>query len=130
MLQLEAPHTLGRLNVLAGLAWALTLVNIRYPEILETFLKHHGDLLSTSDAFANGVSSATMIWYDMTWNDPYLKAFCRHQPDPSDPDLVKLWNRQVRGPCLEALQHHYGMLKEQHRLGEVFRYQSLPELVD
>ena len=34
----EAPHTLGRLNALGGLAWAVTLVNIRHPAILEAFL--------------------------------------------------------------------------------------------
>jgi hypothetical protein len=130
MLHSEAPHTLGRLNILAGLAWALTLVNIRHPEILEAFLKCHGDILSASDAFANGVSTSIMIWHDMTENDPYLKVFCQHQPDPSDSGLVQIWNSQVRKPCLDALQHYYRVLKEQHRLGEVFRYQCLPALVE
>jgi hypothetical protein len=130
MLHSEAPHVLGRLNVLAGLTWALILVNIRHPEIVETFVKQHGDVLSANDAFANGVSSSIMIWHDITRDDPYLKAFCRHQPDPSEPGLVQLWNSQVRAPCQDALQQYYGGLKDQHGLGEVFRYQSLPALVD
>ena len=126
----EPPHEQGRLNALAGLVWAMTLVNIRHPEIMETFLKHHGDQVSQSSAFSNGVSSSIMIWYDSAPNDPYLTAFRQYQPDPSKPALVQLWNSQVRVPCEDALQHYYGVLKDGVGLGEVFRYQHLPELVD
>ena len=42
---------------------------------------------------------------------------------------MKLWSSQVQGPCQDALRQYYSVLKEQHGLGEVFRYQSLPELV-
>ena len=42
MAQDEAPHTLGRLNALGGLAWAVTLVNIRHPAILEAFCNSMG----------------------------------------------------------------------------------------
>jgi|RhiMetdeSRZDD1v2_1073273.scaffolds.fasta_scaffold04093_10 hypothetical protein len=130
MAQGEAPHALGRLNALAGLAWAVTLVNIRHPEILEAFLHQHAHALSENDACANGVSSALMMWYDMQGDDPYLRAFCRYQPDATVPGLVQLWNSQVRGPCQEALQSYYGVLKAWHSLDEVFRYQPLAVLVD
>jgi hypothetical protein len=130
MAQGEAPHASGRLNALAGLVWAVTLVNIRHPEILEAFLKHHGNALSANDAFANGVSSALMIWFDMQGDDPYLRAFCDYQPDATEPGLVQLWNSQVRGPCQEALQSYYGVLQVQHSLDEVFHYQPLAVLVD
>jgi hypothetical protein len=130
MAQEEAPHTLGRLNALAGLAWPLTLVNIRHPAILEAFLKRYGDVLSANDAFSTGVSSSVMIWYDMERGDPYLRAFLEHQPDPSNPRLVQLWNSQVRGPSQDALQRYYGVLKARHGLGGVFRHQPLSALVD
>jgi hypothetical protein len=130
MAQGEAPHALGRLNTLAGLAWALTLINIRHPEILEAFLKHHGNALSANDAFANGVSSSLMMWYDMQGDDPYLRAFCHYQPNTSEPGLIQLWNSQVRGPCQEALQAYYGVLKAQHGLDEAFRYQRLSDVVE
>jgi hypothetical protein len=130
MAQGEAPHTLGRLNALAGLVWAVTLVNIRHPEILEAFLKQHGNALSANDTFANGVSSSLMIWYDMQGDDPYLRAFRDYQPDATEPGLVQLWNSQVRGPYQEALQSYYGVLEAQHALDEVFRYQPLAVLVD
>jgi hypothetical protein len=130
MSQGEAPHTLGRLNALAGLAWAQTLVNIRHPEILEAFLKQHGGVLPENDAFSHGVSSALMIWYDMKRDAPYLRAFCQHQPDANDRELTQCWHSQVRRPCQHAVQHYYGVLKTQYGLGEVFRYQPLPELVE
>jgi hypothetical protein len=121
---------LGRLNALAGLGWALTLINIRHPEILEAFLKHHGNALSANDAFANGVSSSLMVWYDMRGDDPYLRAFCHHRPDTSEPGLIQLWDSQVMDPCQEALQAYYGVLKAQHGLDEVFRYQRLSDVVE
>jgi hypothetical protein len=130
MVQEEAPHTLGQLNALGGLTWALTLVNIRHPAILETFLKRYGDVLAADDAFSTGVSSSLMIWYDIARGDPYLRAFLQHQPDPSHPRLVQLWNSQVREPSQDALQRYYGVLKARHGFGEAFRHQALSALVD
>jgi hypothetical protein len=130
MTQGEAPHALGRLNALAGLAWAITLVNIRHPAILEACMQRYGEVLCANDAFSSGVSTALMIWYDMTSADPYLRDFLYHQPDAANPRLVQLWHSQVRGPAQEALQRYYGVLKARHGLGEVFRYQPLPALVD
>jgi hypothetical protein len=130
MTQGEAPHTLGRLNALGGLAWAITLVNIRHPAILEAYMQRYGDVLSANNAFSSGVSTALMIWYDIASADPYLRDFLQYQPDAVNPCLVQLWHSQVRGPAQEALQRYYGVLKARHALGEVFRYQPLPALVD
>jgi hypothetical protein len=129
MTQQEPPHEMGRRNALAGLCWALTLVNIRQPEILELFLKQHGDHLSDSHAFINGVSSSVMIWRDSARGDTYLDALCQHEPDSSDATLAERWEQMVRRPCLEALQRVYPVLKKQRRLGEVFHYLDLCALV-
>jgi hypothetical protein len=126
----EAPHTLGRLNALGGLAWAVTLVNIRHPVILEAFLQQYGEALVDNDAFSTGVSAALMIWYDIEGSDPYLRAFLQHQPDPSHPPLVQRWNSQVSGPSQQALQRYYGVLKARQGLGEVFQHQPLSALVE
>jgi hypothetical protein len=117
----EPRHELGKRNALAGLAWAMTLVNIRHPEILEGFLKHHGSQLGDSDAFINGVGSSVVIWRDSTVDDSYLKAFCRYQPDSSDSTLVERWERMVRRPCVRALESVYPALKARRRLGDAFR---------
>src|SRR5204863_338812 len=103
----EPPHELGRRNALAGLAWAVTLVNIRHPEILERFLRHYVSQIDDRDAFINGVSSSVIIWRDSTVNDPSLEAFLKYQPGSSDGNLVGHWEQMVRRPCLKALEDIY-----------------------
>ena len=49
----EPPHEPGRLNATAGLSWALTLVNIRHPEVLADVLWRHGHEIASGEAFAN-----------------------------------------------------------------------------
>ena len=129
MAQREPPHEIGRLNALAGLVWALVFVNMRHPVVLETLLKRHWMELIKSDAFSNGVSSSILIWRDSTTNDSYLNAFCQYQPESLDPLLLELWNERVLSACRNAVDRFYPILKEHDCLGEVFRYQSLPELV-
>jgi hypothetical protein len=117
----EPPHESGKRNALAGLAWAMTLVNIRHPEILASFVEHHHSEFGDRAAFVNGVSSASMIWRDSTADDPSLKAFCNYQPGSSDKSPVKEWDQMVRRPCMEALEDVYPALKSRGGLGEVFR---------
>ena len=129
MAQRESAHDIGRLNALAGLLWAMTMVNICQPEILETLLRHHGKELSQDDALSNGVSSAVMIWLDSTGDESCLDKFFQHRPEPFDPDLNKLWTAQVLQPSSSALRHYYPVIKKQNCLGEVFQYRSLSELI-
>lgn len=126
----EAPHELALSNIIAGLGWAVAMVNIRNPEIMQSLLKHHGDQLSANDAFSNGVASSIIMRYDTTPDAPFTTPFYQYQPHPHKPGLVKLWKSQVEEPCRAALQHYYPVLKKHNRLDEIFRYQSLSELVD
>jgi hypothetical protein len=128
--QREPPHALGRLNALAGLLWAVTLVNIRQPEIIEAVLKHHGSLCFESDALSNGMSSALIVWQDATQDSATITAFCQHHADLASPGLERLWHDMIRGPCVEALQWVHPVLQEQGQLGAIFRYQSFAALVD
>jgi hypothetical protein len=55
----EAPHELGKRNALSGFAFALTLVNLPQPEILEAFLDHHAvDAAECLD----GARAAMVLW--------------------------------------------------------------------
>jgi hypothetical protein len=117
----EAPHESGRRNAISGLAWAMTLVNIRHPQILENFLHHNAAQLTDSSAFIEGVSSSVMIWHDSTVDDSVLKAFCNYQPDPSDRTRAERWEQMVHRPCMNALEHLYPELKRRRGLGKVFR---------
>jgi len=119
MCMTEPPHALGRRNAVAGLAWALTLVNIQQPEIMAAFLKHHGRQMEESDAFANGVCSAAIIWLHSAPNSDDLTAFYDYKPDSS---LAELWRRYVEQTCESALRQ-YKAANTTKTIGERFRYQ-------
>ncbi|HZG53905.1 MAG TPA: hypothetical protein VEZ40_17505 [Pyrinomonadaceae bacterium] len=123
----EPPHELGRLNALAGLVWALTLVNIRHPEVIESFLLHHVRDAAECDAFVNGLSSALIIWRGSSPDDAALRGLRRHRP--AEPQAAELWDVCVNRPCAEVSRHYYPAFSEHGCLGLVFRYQSLPELI-
>jgi hypothetical protein len=113
----------GRINALSGFSWAMTLVNIRHPEILENFLRHHANELN--DGFTNGVSSAVIIWQNSAPNDRSLDAFCEYKTDPV---LAAQWEQMVRRPCRESLSHIYPTLQKQQSFEDVFRYLDLSKL--
>lgn len=122
----EAPYELARLNMIAGLTWATTVVDVRQPRIIETILKYYGDIVSKTPAFINGVMSTLIMGNDITPDDSYIRQFLHYKP--SDPGVTELWNRLVGNPANEAVERIYPVLKKHNRLGEVFRYQNLWEL--
>ncbi len=126
----EAPHELARRNLLAGIAWASTVVNMKQPEIMEAFLDQHGDELLGLDAFADGVASSIIMRQDTTPDEPFIKAFIEHRTNSSNSHLAELWDTHIRIPGEDALGKFYPVLLDKHRLGEVFRYQSLSALVE
>jgi len=76
----EAPHETGRRNTLRGLAFAMTLVNILHPEVLEDWLKQHPELRQ-NDAFSYGRTSATTLWRAWVESIPWERTadlFCYH----------------------------------------------------
>jgi hypothetical protein len=129
MLQYAVPNTRAWLNAIAGLAWGVTMVNIRRPQIVANFLRYHGVQLSADDGFANGVASSIMMRYDTTPHASFISPYYQYQPEPTDQQLVQLWQSQVQRPSTIALQEYYPVLQQNHRLGEIFRYHSLPELI-
>ena len=116
----EAPHELGRRNAVAGFAWAMTLVNIRQPEIIAALLQFNGARLTANDAFANGVFSALVVWLDCAPHDSSVRLLCEYQPD-WDPSLLRLWETVVKQACKNAI--HYRDANGNADIGEIFRYQ-------
>lgn len=119
-LDIEAPHDLARRNILSGLAWAITVVNMRHPIVMETFLAHHGQVAAENDAFTNGVTSSLMMRYDTTREDARIAPFIHHEP--KDPAVTALWRQLITLPCETALRHEYGQLAEARQLEQVFHY--------
>jgi hypothetical protein len=129
MIRQAVPNDRAWLNAVAGLAWAVTMVNIRHPQIVANLLRHHGGQLAADDGFANGVASSVMMRYDTTPSAPFIMPFYQYWPDSTPSGLRQLWNSQVRLPTHVALHEYYPVLQQHNRLGEIFRYQSLLELV-
>jgi hypothetical protein len=120
----EAPHDTARRNIVAGLAWALTVVNMRHPQVMETFLRHHGALVAADDAFTNGMTSALMMRYDTTPDDPRIRAFVHHAPEAGG-DALDTWRAVITGPAETALDVTYQGLRASNALGDLFHYRPV-----
>ncbi len=123
-----APHDLARENMIAGVAWAMTMVNLKQPVVLEGFLKKHGVGFGDTDAFANGVMSALIMRKDTTPDEEHIASMLAYQPAPGDSRLEALWNRLFKQSAVRALDEYYPAIKQKGRLGEIFRFQALAEL--
>jgi hypothetical protein len=123
-----SPHDLARDNMVAGVAWGMTMVNLKQPAVLEGFLKKHGQGFGDTDAFIDGVMSATIVRKHTTPDDPHIAALLAHEPATSDTRLQELWKRVVKHPVSKALNEYYPVLTRKKLLGEAFRFQSLGEL--
>lgn len=119
----EPPHEEGRRNAIAGLAWAVTLVNLRHPEVLEDFLVRHARQAArqADSALADGISSAVAVWCDAAGPDEaHLRAFLAHRP--GDRAAGESWRRLVVEPCSRAMRCQ-PELRARRRLGELFQCQ-------
>jgi hypothetical protein len=120
----EPPHEIGRRNAVAGFAWAMTLVNLRQPEIVAAFLDQYGSSVATHDAFTNGVFSALVIWLNCAPHDTLVRCFLDYQSGPSGSWSGNLWETQVRRPGREAL--HFFSTQSNVIVGELFQYHPFP----
>lgn len=129
MARREAPDELARLNAVAGVSWAVTLVNQRQPEILANLVVGpHGDQLAPDGAFSNGVASAVIMRADTTPDAALTQVFLDYRPSRSDTRLRRLWDELVRRPAELGLHVYYPIFKEQDALGDLFHYGDLARL--
>jgi hypothetical protein len=126
MCRAEAIDELALSNMIGGFGWAVTLVNMRTPEVMESLLRHHGEFLSVENGFSNGVASSIIMRYDTSPEDRYIEPFKRYQPQ--DSAMAELWTSLVGAPCRAALEDYYPALKQSGGLEEVFRFRSLSKL--
>lgn len=131
MIRREAPDRIAKLNAFAGLSWGVTMVNIRHPRIVANLLRHlDADEETEREGFTNGVMSGLMMRQDTTPDAPFIADLYLHATDSSDAAFSTLWHDLVQRPCEDALQECYPALKEARRLGDIFRYQSFPALME
>lgn len=117
----EPADEAGRRNATAGLAWALTLVNVRHPEVLADLLRRRGREIRAPEAFAHGVASAVLVWRDAAGRDPHLDAFLAYRPAGARPALPALWHELVLAPCETALRETYPRLRQSGSFATLFR---------
>lgn len=118
----EPPHAAGRRNATAGLAWALTLVNVRSPEVAEACLAGCSEEVGAEEAVANGASSALLVWRQWAGADRLLDRFLAHRPAAAGRALR--WRRRVVEPCRAALAASPVDLLREGRLAALFRFQE------
>jgi hypothetical protein len=94
----------GRRNAIAGVAWALTLVNIRDPEVLEIHLMEHTNAIVQNDAFRNGMTSAMLVWLTASPKDTRVEEISRFQRGDGGRFFPELWESTVRRACWDALR--------------------------
>ena len=58
--------------MIAGVAWGMTMVNLKQPVVLEALLRKHGFGFGDTDAFANGVMSALIMRKDTTPDEEHI----------------------------------------------------------
>jgi hypothetical protein len=116
-----------RLTAMAGLSWAVVLVNMRQPPIVAAALQNFIVNSPLQDGFVNGLQSTTIMRQDTTPDAPFIRSFYHFRP--SNPRLAAPWERLVAVPGWRALDKYYPVLKASNVLGEVFQYQDLDELV-
>jgi hypothetical protein len=116
----EVPNEGARKNALAGISWAITVVNMRQPVVLEAFLRHHGELAERDDAFRNGLTSSLLMRYDTTRDGTNIAPFIHYKS--ADAEAHALWARVVTAPCEYALRNTYAQLKQAVALEQLFHY--------
>lgn len=121
----EAPTPEARRNAVAGLVWAIVLVNIRHAAVLRNLLRATRDI-AMPEALINGIVSALMVWKHMVPADaaflpPYLRLASSSDADDH------LWNDRVAIPALRAFAETYPDLLSHHRIATLFSYRGLHE---
>lgn len=119
----EAPTAEDRQNAVAGLVWAVTLVNIRHTTVLKNLLRASQSLHMDS-AVQNGVVSALMLWKHMVPEDSeYLPAYSLRAPG-SGRDAA-LWNKCVVEASTRAFRDVFPALASQGRIASLFQYREI-----
>jgi hypothetical protein len=118
----EAPTVEDRRNAVAGLVWAVTLVNICNPAVLKNLLRVCAGI-KMPGAVKNGIVSALMAWKHMVPEDgEFLPRYSRR--DVGSCRDAQLWNDFVAAPCAHAFAEVFPSLAEQGRMAAVFEYQE------
>ncbi len=119
MARRQAPDEGARRHAVAGVAYAVALVNLSHPGIVEHLLRSRGESLRDG-AFTEGLISSIVMRLTTTPDDPGLATFLHHRP--ADAHLAGLWHALITEPLQEAMGgFESGEGSAEDERGEVYR---------
>jgi hypothetical protein len=122
----ETSDAAERRNVLAGLLWAVTLVNLRHPEIVKSTARACSEL-KLRDEFVNGMLSAVLAWRQMAPRDTeHIETWTSPEKKREGDGLF--WRYWVAAPAREAVEEIYPGLERQNRIASLYTYRTMEEL--
>ena len=98
----EPPHAVGHANALVGWAWAVALVNLHHPPVIEAAFCDCQPADSALLAYA--VWSAVSIRRAVDRTDRSVTALLQYQPRHSNAAFASFWDLTVRRPAARALR--------------------------
>ena len=122
----EPSHETGRRNAVAGYMWALTLVNLRHPEVVAEFLNRNVARLPEPQTFVNGLCSALIIWSDAQPDQRRVAEFVDYRTG-SPEGSSRLWATYVQRPWARTQREHSW---DESHVGLLFRHQPLVGAID
>jgi hypothetical protein len=132
----EPPAASYRLDALSGFSFAATMINLRHPELVARLLSHLDP--HEIEAVASGVAGGLLTRRHTSPDDPAVEAFLRPLAAPAgaagvdgtaSARLVELWDREVRGPCAEALESAYPLLRARGELATLASHSPVGKLL-
>ncbi len=122
----EAGRTEDRRQILAGLIWAVTLVNLPRPAVIRSLLSIGSDLRIRAE-FTNGLISALVAWRHMTPGETrHITNYTRSLPT-HDRESV-LWKSWIETPARDALENILPGLECRNLIPALYTYRTQDEL--
>jgi hypothetical protein len=122
----EPPLATERLDALAGLSFAVAMVNLHHPRVFAGLLPQVAERSAEAEALTHGVVACLLARHHTTPADPAIPAFLAYRP--ADPRCRESWEQRVSAPGAEALARLYPALRASGRLGDFARFQPLSVL--
>jgi hypothetical protein len=133
----EGLRTSSLEGAMAGLGFAVTLVNIGQPGFLEDFFRQHAEELSAGAGFSRGVRESLEMWRSLHGVAGIFEALSEYQPRTLDETASALWHSTIKAssepvsasaaPPKKLLQENIFFAKQaEHRdcADQALRYRS------
>lgn len=113
--RLETTDRQSRRATRTGFIWALSLVNIREPGVIASFLRARGGTLD-EDAFTNALIGSVLAWYAWAGSDDAIDRLLAHAPE----DEEIRWQERVVARVRTAIEERSASLAGSRRLGALY----------